>query len=288
MPVDCDLASLSKWLLDFSDCWDFRGKQARAFDNKVGEGARWLLSDDDLTEVQQALTLKAVSALGLRDNEHPVIEHFDYVWVLGGARLSCLLRTRLAIKTIESFEHKPKAVILLASMRPISDSERDATDVYAQNAETEFDLFVAAAKSEFGVGLEYNEERHDDTENANNSWIIRKYHTTAYDVFIVAAPSSDPHKRRANSSDTYEFFFNRFHVEKGSAILLATSQIYVPYQHMEALRTIAFPHGIYLDTIGFPVEWSGSLQGLNNPSNYLQEIRSTIQSIARFVDTYGA
>jgi hypothetical protein len=154
-------------------------------------------------------------------------------------------------------------------------------------AATEFDLFVAAAEKEFGVSDDFAEERHEDGENVNAGWIVRKYAAGIRELFIIAAPSSDPKKRRANSSDTYEFFFDRFKVDEGAEILLTTSQIYVPYQHLEAIRTIAVPHKVNLDTIGFVPEWGGALQGMNEPSNYLQEIRSTIQAIDGFTTQHG-
>ena len=284
--VGKDINYLSKWFLEFSDCWDFRSRQKQAYDSKVGEGARWLLSNDDLTEEQKELALSAALVLGLRDNAIPAYDNSDYIWVLGGAKLSCLLRSRLAAQTIKNAFKMPKAVVLLASMRPIGDAEREATNTYAPNAKTEFDLSVEAAHEEFSVSNDFEEEKHNDSSNDNNSWIIRKYGGSGYDVFIIAAPSSDPQNRRANSADTYEFFFNRFQAQEGASILLTTSQIYVPYQHMEAIRTIAVPHKIVFDTIGFPPEWGGELQGMNDPSNYLQEIRSTIQSIDRFLKMY--
>lgn len=286
VPGDFDVRGLSKWFLEFSDAWDFRGRQKQAFDRKVGEGARWLLADGDLTEEQKKSALTAALDLGLIDNDTPSSDCYDYVWILGGAKLSCLLRSRLAKQAITISKKPPKAVVMLASMRPIGDGEREATNTYAPSAATEFDLFVAAAQKVFGADSDFTEERFDDDGNANNSWIIRKYPADGYALFVIAAPSSEPEKRRANSADTYEFFFDRFKADKGSNILLTTSQIYVPYQHLEAVRTIAIPHRINLDTIGFVPEWGGALQGMNEPSNYLQEIRSTIQAIDRFLTQY--
>ncbi|MDR2045060.1 MAG: hypothetical protein LBQ15_12035 [Clostridium sp.] len=287
LPRGLDLNALAKWYLEFSECWDFRGRQKQAFDKKVGEGARWLLSSDDLSETQKESALTAAWKLGFMNNDEPMEHAYDYLWVLGGARLSCLLRSRLARHAIRSGAGVPKAVVFLTSMRPIGDAEREATDTYAPNAETEFDLSVAAAQKEFGVADRFSEERYDDEANANNSWVVRRYETTDYEILLVAAPSSDPQKRRANSSDTYEFFRKKFRVPEHTSILLTTSQIYVPYQHLEAVRTIAVPYGINLDTIGFPAQWGGVLQGMNEPSNYLQEIRSTIQSIGRFFSEHS-
>lgn len=285
-PTSVSLNELADWYLDFCERWDFRGKQKQAYDKKVGEGARWLLDSGELSDYQKKCVFAAISDLGLVDNYTARDNVYDYVWVLGGAKLSCLLRSRLAHNIIQNKLVECKTVVFLASMRPIGDAEREATNTYAPNAETEFDLFVAAAQSEFGVSTEYSEKRFDDEYNENSSWIIRTYEALECKIIIIAAPSSDPQKRRANSADTYNFFVNKYHVAEGQSILLCTSQIYVPYQHLEAVRTIAVPYKVELDTIGFPVEWGGDLQGMNEPSNYLQEIRSTIQSIGRFLNEY--
>jgi hypothetical protein len=287
VPDNLDLGSLAEWFLAFSERWDFRKNQKQAFDNKIGEGVRWLVGSDTLTDEQKAAALEAAVELGLRNNATPKFDRYDYLWVLGGAKMSCLLRARFAAQTIRECALSPKAVALLGSTRPIADTEREATETYAPSAASEFDLFVAAAKQEFNLDGHYQEERYDCIENPSSSWIERRFSSKAYDIYVMAAPSSEPLRRRANSADTYEFFYNRLKVNDNAFILLVTSEIYVPYQHLEAVRTIALPHGINLDTIGFPREWSDALHGMYKPSNYLQEIRSTIQSINRLLSVYG-
>ena len=69
-------------------------------------------------------------------------------------------------------------------------------------------------------------------------------------------------------------------------MLLVTSQIYVPYQQLEAIRMLGLPYGLSLETIGFPNDWSAGLQGLQKPENYLQEIRSVLQSAGRLLTKY--
>ena len=64
---------------------------------------------------------------------------------------------------------------------------------------------------------------------------------------------------------------------------MVTSQIYVPYQQMEAIRCLAIPNNIYVETVGFPIEWNVNRQGMMRAVNYLQEIRSTIQAINRYL-----
>ncbi len=150
-------------------------------------------------------------------------------------------------------------------------------------------LARAGAELAFGVTDGFDEERHDDPENANSSWRIWRYHVPPGSPPIAAlcAPSSEPGTRRANSSDTYRFFLAKCGVPPGASLLLVSSEIYVPYQQLEAIRTIALPYALMVETIGFPAEWGGPLQGMVGPSNYLQEIRSTIQSASRFLSEYA-
>ena len=287
-PLLEDTMTLAKWYLDFSKKWDYRRNQNQAFDKSIDEGTRWLITNDMISDMQKDVVMNNIKALGLIGNNKPENNKYDYVLVLGGAKLSCLLRTRLAIQSIESFSSSPTAIILLGSTRNIGESEREATNTYAIDALTEYDLFIAASKLEINANNNGNILRYDDYNNQNNSWIVNKLSTEKdYEVIVLAAPSTEPEKRRANSADTYKFFLEKFNVWEGSRLLLVTSQIYVPYQHMEAIRTIAIPHNIVLDTIGFLPEWGGKLQGMNEPVNYLQELRSTIQSINRFLDEYG-
>jgi hypothetical protein len=96
VPQNLTLGELAKWYLEFRECWDFRGRQKQAFDTKVGEGARWLLNNDDLSEYQKERALTAATELGLTNNSEPNGNAYDYIGVLGGAKLSCLLRSRLA------------------------------------------------------------------------------------------------------------------------------------------------------------------------------------------------
>lgn len=282
VPDGFSTADTVEWLLNFSDEWDYRKKQQGAKDAKTNEAARWLLNDSELKPQQVESVMNGIADLGLTGISIPLRRDYHYIVALGGARLSCLLRPRYAKKIMEQFSIKPKAVIMLSGNRPIADSERSATDTYAKGARTEFDLICKGAEQCFGLS-EFHEIRHDD-ENINRSWAIRTY-SSEIPVISIAGPSTEPEIRRANSADTYKFFFEKYHVAEGTRLLLITSQIYVPYQQIEAIRTLSLPYDILVETIGFPNEWSGNMQGLQQPSNYLQEIRSTIQAMSRFLNT---
>jgi hypothetical protein len=284
IPPHLPTVDLGAWLLDFSERWDFRKLQQEAIAKDTGEEARWLITDASLTEAQRTLTREAAKELGLIGRETPSENIYDFVWVLGGAKLSNRLRPRLAAHFITHQALRCDTIALLASGRPVSSTERQATDTYAPDAQTEFDLLNRGAEIEFHLEPSFSEERNDDALHPNTSWIIRRYNKVGSlpPIVSMSAPSSEPDKRRANSADTYHFFFQHIPVPPGSSFLLITGQIYVPYQQLEALRTVALPHNVVIETVGYPLEWNSDRQGLHNASNYLQEIRSTIQSANRF------
>ena len=288
IPSHLNTIELGAWLLDFSERWDFRKLQQAATAKDTGEGSRWLVTDSSTIEAQRDVIEQSARELGLIGIEIPGKNFYDVLWVLGGARLSCLLRPRLAAHLVTKHALRCGTIALLASARPVSSTERNATDTYAPDAKTEFDLINRGAEIEFHIEPSFSEERHEDPTNTNKSWIIRRYNKTGSlpPVMSLSAPSSEPDTRRANSVDTYEFFFHHVQVPPGSSLLLITSQIYVPYQQLEALWTVALKHNVIMETVGFPLEWSGNLQGMTGPSNYLQEIRSTIQSASRFFNAF--
>jgi hypothetical protein len=288
IPSHLTTVDLGAWLLDFSEQWDFRKLQEGTLAEDTGERSRWLITDTSLTQSQRSIVMEAARELGLIGMGFPGKNAYDFVWVLGGARLSNLLRPRFAAHLLTEHALQCGGIALLASGRPVSSTERHATDTYAPEAETEFDLINRGAEIAFNMPPSFTEERYDDAKTRNHSWIIRRYDKTGDfpPILSMSAPSSEPETRRANSADTYEFFFDNVQVPPGSSLLLITSQIYVPYQQLEAIRTVALRHNVVLETVGFPLDWNGDLQGMNQPGNYLQEVRSTIQSANRFFSAF--
>lgn len=295
VPRTDSLSERLTWLDEFSARWDFRRMareraQAKASTSQdAGGAARWELLDSGLDPSQERRVLELASALGLVDNHQPERSRVDFLLILGGARLSNLLRPRYASELIAADLVKPAHIVILGGSRPVMDGERDATDSYAPGAATEFDLLTTAAAAEFGFDPEAREEQaHRDPQNANASWRVWDVPATetaaGAAVIAVEAPSPEPDARRANTADSYAFFADRFRLRPGAACLLVTSQIYVPYQHLEGVRSLALPFELELETAGFPADWEAELQGMQGPVNYLQETRSTIQAARRLGD----
>lgn len=283
-PDGDDTKYLVNWLLKFSEKWDYRQKQKPTIDDKNGEALRWVVNDSQISEEQQKAVFDGINMLGLKNVSIPCFDFYDYILVLGGARMACLYRTKYAGELITKMKQAPRAVVMLSGMRLVSETERNMTDSYAPNALTEFDLINAGAGQSFALSGEYEEIKYMNPD-MNKSWAIRTYLDLQYKFQIqsMCGPSSNPELRRANSADTFAFFSERQQVKSGSRVLMVTSQIYVPYQQMEAIRSLAIPNNIYVETVGFPTEWNVNQQGMMRTVNYLQEIRSTIQAINRYL-----
>lgn len=280
-PEKLSVGDMAKWLLEFSSRWDYRGMQRQTHDEKTGENARWQVHSSEITDAQKQVVSEVIGPLGLVGVQEPAEKEFDYILALGGARFSCLYRPRYIRELLRGQEVRAEEIILLSGMRPVGDTERLATDTYAAGAETEFDLMNAGAEQVFHLKKNYHEERYYN-ENRNMEWALRRYDVeNGIPVVSMSGPSSEPEKRRANSADTYRFFMERYRMEPGRKLLLVTSQIYVPYQQIEAVRMFS---EMYVETVGFPTEWSSGLQGMMEPANYLQEIRSAVQAINRYLE----
>lgn len=287
---------LIKNLETFSDRWDFRRmarERGMPADDKHHEGpgaARWLTEATGLSKTMETEIIENATHLGLVHALEPSQSSYRCIMILGGARLSCKLRPLRAAEVIRSGV-STEMVALLGAARPIPDSERDATDTYAPGAMDEFDLIVAGGQQALGIDKQsFEENRYDHPSNSNLSWIIKRFIVSfegqSLRVVAVSAPSSDPDRRRANSADTFTFFLNQEKVLANERLLLITSQIYVPYVQLEALRTVAVPRKLFVETIGFPGDRMPELQGLTNVNHYLQEIRSAIQAACRFCHAY--
>ena len=270
-----------------SDEWDFRRRTAKVESmGGSGEATRWTSHDQLLSDQQVTSANRAGAELKLACASMPSRDQYRAILVLGGARLSCLLRTEWAGEILRAGV-QTQDVVLLGSERPVAGSERDATDTYALGAPTEFDLFVAAGSAVFGYDPEAHSGRRHEDAHPNLSWEVREYPSAGPGrILVVSAPSSDPSNRRANSADTYAFYISRHHLARGEWLLLVTSAIYVPYQQLEAIRVITVPLGIHIETVGFPPEWRADLQGMQGPQHCLQEMRSFLQSSQRFLATF--
>nr|QLK01545.1 hypothetical protein HZU44_19465 [Micromonospora carbonacea] len=268
-----DLAAALAWLDDFSARhWDFRGGRERpeaaepAFDPRTA-----------------GLVLAAASALGLVQPVPPARPAYAHLVVLGGLAHACLRRVAFAARLLDSGTTVAGEVAVLGSFRPLSGAERRAlADAGVAGGDTEVDALDAAVRLTFGVA-EPAEEDGVDVGDPHRSWSSRTWRPAGLPpVRVLAAPSSEPGRRRAHTADTQRFWAERVRLRVGDPVLMVTAPIYVPFQHCDALRTLAVPYGCGIETVGVDPtlpDLTRLPEPALTPGRYLQEIRSAIRSM---------
>jgi hypothetical protein len=275
-PRDADLGDLLDWLEAFSTRWDYRSGQERN-----------LVSSKEFSPELQQLVLTAAHALGLIGTRAPSRRRYDHVLVLGGLVRACFARPSHAAKLLRSVDGRDPdiaaaSVTALGGYRPLRGDELELASAFDREDLTdEFDAMDAGVRAAFDLG-ELVEERGEPSQVVGAAWRVRRYQTSAgLPIHVIAAPSTEPGKRRANTADTYAWFAEQHaQLHRGQRILVVTTDIYVPYQHADALRMLSVPYGVEIDAIGIlPGDLDARLAQAFAPHNYLQEIRSTIRAL---------
>ncbi|MFJ5599831.1 hypothetical protein ACIP95_18070 [Micromonospora parva] len=270
---DGDLTEVLRFLDEFSARhWDFRGGRERP-------DAR----EPDLDPATAALVLDAAAALGLVHPVPPTRGAYAHLVVLGGLAHACVRRVTYAAHLLRAGLAVGGEVAVLGSFRPLSEWERATlADAGLPADDTEVDVLDTAVRRAFGVAVPA-ERDGVDAGHPHHSWSSRTYHPRGLPpVRVLAAPSSEPHLRRAHTADTQRFWAGHAQVAPGDQVLMLTAPIYVPFQHCDALRTLALPYGCGIDTVGVDPTLPGLArlpEQTLSPGRYLQEIRSAVRSM---------
>ena len=165
-------------------------------------------------------------------------------------------------------------VVFLGGFRPFSTDEQRLAGLLGIRSDDEFDAMGEGLERAFGpLGAERSA---GGGERDRTGWRESGWAAGGLTFSVIAAPSSDPRSRRANTADTFRFWARRAqHVRK---VLVVTTPVYVPYQAAIAVQTLGVEHAIAVETVG--VTASASFLGyLTQPftaQHHLQELRSAI------------
>ncbi|CDO88392.1 hypothetical protein AWC29_20135 [Mycobacterium triplex] len=293
VPDGLSLRDRLAFLDEFSDAWDYRGLARAATAERLSSqdaagAARWLIPRLTLPAEQLDRIAAATAALGVTNETMPAGTDFDYILVIGGARYTNLLRARYAREMADG--RRIGHVVLAAASRPVLDSEQDAIDACAPGARTEFELMTAGAADAFGLDtrelVEHTRRRVGRPQSDETVWrFAPDSNELGVPITLLETPSPDPHRRRANSADTYTFAARTVGMA-GSSCLMVTGQPVGHYLHFEALRSLAVPFGIRVESASFGVERYNRLgdKDEQHPAKVLQEVRSAIRSARGLVE----
>ncbi|MDO3687303.1 hypothetical protein Q3W68_25860 [Micromonospora sp. C28ISP2-4] len=270
---DGDLAAVLARLDAFSARrWDFRQGRERpdarepAFDPATAD-----------------LVLSAAAALGLVRAVAPARSGYAHLLVLGGLAHACLRRTAYAAVLARTAAEVTGEVAVLGSFRPLSAAESRVLDAAGlSGCATEVDVLDAGVRLAFGVA-EPDDERGEPAGHPHRSWSSRTYRPAGLPpVRVLAAPSGEPERRRAHTADTQRFWAEHVRLRADDPVLMVTAPIYVPFQHCDALRTLAVPYGCGIETVGVDPAARAAVdvpEPALTPGRYLQEIRSALRSM---------
>lgn len=266
-PPDGETEDLLAWYDELSAAkWDFRGGKERN-----------LAEHPSLTAQEDVSARLAAEALGLSTPDIPSRKKYDYCLILGGLVRACVTRPRYAAE-LARLGKTFKQVVALGGFRPLGGNEINLAMRLDVDATNEFAAMDAGVRRAFEI-KDSPEVTTGDGSAGNTDWRIHNYPNEG--CAVIAAPSSEPDVRRANSADTFRWWASRTPNLAGSHILLVTNPIYVPYQGAFATQILGMDYGVQVETVGISADAAdlgGDTQTFDAP-NYLQEIRSAIRGM---------
>lgn len=270
--MPADTADRLAWLDQFSDRWDARH----------GVLERDQAGELPLTPAQADLVGHAADHLGMRTALPPRFAEYDHVLALGGLIRACFLRPAYAAHLLASETVHSPSFIGLGGHRPFSEEERSlAAQSGLAHLDSEFGALDTGVRDAFRLGTPVSARGAVET-TPGGSWTIHEYQGAhGLCVSVVAAPSSQPLLRRANTADAYRFMADELaHLRPGQRLLAVTTPIYVPAQHAAAVATLGLPYGVVVDTVGTdPSVGAPRWEQSFSPTRYLMEFRSAIRGM---------
>ncbi|MEV4517428.1 hypothetical protein AB0K00_51795 [Dactylosporangium sp. NPDC049525] len=246
--------------------------------------------------------LVLADGLGLGTPQPPRRRRYDRTLILGGGYQSPQLRTRHAAQ-LRAGGIDLGQISLLGSPRflMVETNEAGAVQDYAPDAVDEFDLMIGAARTEFGLRPEPVRLLCGcaATDQLCPSWLslhitggqatppqythertVELLDGSGRPVAVALSAHTSRPPYRPDTGDTLALWSRLAGPRAGEQVLLVTSQPFVPFQVFDSLRRLYLPHGLDIDVVAFPPEWSDRF---STAESFLQETLSAIRSARRLL-----
>jgi hypothetical protein len=268
-----DTAVLLDRLAALSAGWDFRKNRERNFIEGTPAVVNGKLIPDDLV-------IAAARALGLVDSTPVTGRTFSHLVVLSGLTRACVNRTHYAAELLRGGVNVGSVAVLGAHRKLGGAEPEQARDLGLGKLRDEAEVIVAATRRAFGLDGPATVEEPDPTPSPE---VAERFHAAGAryrwpSVEVVIAPSSRPAVRRADTTDQLQYWARLAGLGGGHEVLLVTTQIYVPYQHMDAVRVLGLERGCGVYSCGVDAASSLLPARAFGGRDYLQEIRSALCS----------
>jgi hypothetical protein len=260
--------ALLAWLDEFSaEHWDFRAGRERN-----------LAVVPRLTAEQDGLIADSTVALGLAGQGSPSQSSYDTVLMTGGMVRAGIVKPRFVADLLKGGLSVGN-VVFLGGFRAFAGDEIELARALGVEGDDEWSSMVTGMELAFGpLGLP--EVSGATEKSGNGSWREYRWAQSMPTFSVLAAPSSAPALRRANSGDTYRFWAKRRAAEERS-VLVVTTPVYVPYQGAAAVEVLGLGFGVAVETIGTSdgANDLGEYSQRFTAAHHLQELRSAIRAM---------
>lgn len=240
--------------------------------------------DDKRLEKYRIDLYAPLKELGFYNINKPLSNNHSHITILGGSLTATYNRTKYATNWINK---DTKHIDGLACYRPISAKERIRASK-DKIGETEFHAMSEAFIESFNLQKHSITDNFTSDRNLNSISNIRIFsndNSSQEDVNyrVLAAPSSAPDIRRANTSDTMSFFINNSKLNKDSSILAITTNRYCNRQFIQlATEMLNLNVSYYLDIVGSLDDNHVDTIDDYNPYQYIHDVIATINLIEKF------
>lgn len=238
-------------------------------------------------EVVARLVMKAGPAIGLADRSIPRAGRYDAVLMTGGMVRAEIVKPRFVRELLEQSVTAGE-VTFLGAHRDFSADENRLARALGMASSNEVDAMTEGMERTFGPLGAPQVGRHGPGDGTG--WQSLSWPGGGTSFGVLAAPSSDPIRRRANTADTFRFWADgswadgkwadRDQAERSEirSVLVVTTPIYVPYQAAVAVQVLGLERGMAVETIGV-TEAASDLGDHTQPflpQHHLQELRSAL------------
>lgn len=259
-------------LSDFEDITEF----LQRFNSRSGERQIGNSKTEEINRMLEPYRSELYDAfwdLGFITVNEPVFDkrNYDYILILGGGNDANLNRTKKALREVKRMPNAKK-IAALSTFRPLGKNEIEKTHRYT-NEIMEFGVVTDCMSQVFEVGQDADVIKEEITDDPTTSSKIIRF-KKKYDDRVVlesyAAPKGDDERARADTRDTFDFFFDNNDLPEHSTVLLVTSNIY-PVQQIPFIE-YAIEKKLNSDLVG---NWErNKITRLDtfDPSAYINEL----------------
>ena len=273
-PRESDPLGVLSGLAELSADWDFRQNRER---NYI-EAAPAVINGE---QIPDTLVISAARALGLVESTSPPLgREFSHLVVLSGHLRACLSRAAYAAELLSSGVRAGTVVALGAHRELGGDEPEQAIEAGLGPVRDEAQVILAAVRRAFVLGEPLSVEENPPSPDPRWPEVFHgasaRYRWSSVDVVI--APSEQPENRRAKTGDQLRYWAGQTHLGREHDVLLVTTQIYAPYQHLVASRVLGLENGCGVHTCGVAKGSHARLAREFSGREYLQEIRAALRA----------